>query len=115
MDETVRWTHLKPDEIARLLGHEGIEVSVTVVDQLLKKHNFPKPKAMKTLATGESEYHTLATGVTIPHGLYDIRDNVGYIQISTTHHTSELACDSIPYWWNTYGKVPDHGANSILL
>jgi hypothetical protein len=56
MDETVKWTHLNPDEIARLLGHEGIEVSVTVVDQLLKKHNFPKPKAVKTLATGESEH-----------------------------------------------------------
>jgi hypothetical protein len=33
MDETVKWAHLKPDEIARLLGHEGIKVSVTVVDQ----------------------------------------------------------------------------------
>ena len=54
MDETVKWTHLKGHEIARLLGDEGIEVSVTVVDQLLKKHNFPKPKAVKTLATGES-------------------------------------------------------------
>jgi hypothetical protein len=39
-----------------LLGHEGIEVSVTVVDQLFKKHNFPKSKAVKTLATGESEH-----------------------------------------------------------
>jgi hypothetical protein len=56
MDETVRWTHLKGHEIARLLGHEGIEVSVTVVDHLLKKHNFPKPKAVKILATGESEH-----------------------------------------------------------
>jgi hypothetical protein len=57
MDETVKWTYLKGHEIARLLGHEGIEVSVTVVDQLLKKHNFPKPNAVKTLATGESEHH----------------------------------------------------------
>jgi hypothetical protein len=56
MDETLRWTHLKGHEIARLLGHEGIEVSVTLVYQLLKKHNFPKPKAVKTLATGESEH-----------------------------------------------------------
>ena len=54
IDETVKWTHIKPHEIARLLGDEGIEVSVTVVDQLLKKHNFPKSKAVKTLATGES-------------------------------------------------------------
>jgi hypothetical protein len=58
MDETLRWTHLKPDEIARLLGHEGIEVSVTVVDQLLKKHNFPKPKVVNTLVTGESKHRS---------------------------------------------------------
>jgi hypothetical protein len=56
MDETVRWTHLKDHEIARLLGYEGIEVSVTVLDQLLKKHNFPKPKAVKILATGETQH-----------------------------------------------------------
>jgi hypothetical protein len=56
MDKTLSWTHLKPNEIARLLGHEGIEVSVTVLDQLLKKHNFPKPKAVKTLATGETQH-----------------------------------------------------------
>jgi hypothetical protein len=36
-------------------------------------------------------------------------------RLAPTHHTSELACDSIPYWWNTYGKVHYHGANSILL
>ena len=50
IDGTVKWTHLKGDEIARLLGHKGIEVSVTVVDHLLKKYNFPKSKALKTLA-----------------------------------------------------------------
>jgi hypothetical protein len=31
----------------------------------------------------DHDWPTLATGVAIPHGLYDIRDNVGYIQIST--------------------------------
>jgi hypothetical protein len=56
MDETLQWTYLKGHEISRLLGHEGIEVSVTVVDQLFKKHNFPKPKAVKTLATGETQH-----------------------------------------------------------
>jgi len=56
MDETVKWTNLKRHEIAGLLKKEGIEVSVTVVDQLLEKHNFRKRKAVKTLATGESEH-----------------------------------------------------------
>ncbi|NJM67276.1 MAG: hypothetical protein HC851_17170 [Acaryochloris sp. RU_4_1] len=56
MDERVKWTNLKRHEIAELLKDEGIAVSVSVVDQLLEKHNFRKRKAVKTLATGESEH-----------------------------------------------------------
>jgi hypothetical protein len=44
----------------------------------------------------DHDWLTLATGVAIPHGLYDIRDNVGYIQISTTHHTSEWPVTRFP-------------------
>ncbi|MDZ4871067.1 MAG: ISAzo13 family transposase ISMme1 [Chroococcidiopsis cubana SAG 39.79] len=44
-----------------------------------------------------------------------MRDNVGYIQIGTSHDTSEFACDSIRYWWNTYGKQRYPLADSILL
>lgn len=52
MDETVKWTNLTRQEIAELLQSEGIEVSVTVVDQLLEKHHYRKRKAQKRLATG---------------------------------------------------------------
>jgi len=63
----------------------------------------------------DHDWPTLATGVAIPHGLYDMTDNVGYIQIGTSHDTSEFACDSIGYWWNTYGKVRYPQTDSILL
>lgn len=53
MDEKVKWTNLTRQEIAQLMAGEGIDVSVTVVDQLLKKHNYRKRKAQKRLATGE--------------------------------------------------------------
>lgn len=56
MNETVKWTNLTRGQIAELLSqHEGINVSVTVVDQLLKKHSFRKRKAVKSLSAGESE------------------------------------------------------------
>lgn len=55
MDEAVKWTNLTRQQIADLLKKERINVSVTVVDQLLKKHKFRKRKAVKTLATGSSE------------------------------------------------------------
>ena len=56
VNETVKWTNLKRHQIAQLLKDEGIEVSVTVVDQLLEKHNYRKRKALKKLTTGQSEH-----------------------------------------------------------
>lgn len=55
VDESVKWTNLNRPQIAQLLKQEGIEVSVTVVDQLLEKHHYRKRQAVKTLATGKSE------------------------------------------------------------
>jgi len=52
MDETVKWTNLTRQEIAELLQAEGIEVSVTVVDQLLERHHYRKRKAQKRLSSG---------------------------------------------------------------
>lgn len=63
----------------------------------------------------DHDFPSLATGVAIPHGLYDLKDNTGFIQIGTSHDTSEFACDSIRYWWNNYGKNRYELATSILL
>ncbi len=52
-DELLKWTNPTRHEIANLLQNEGLSVSVTVVDQLLEKHNYRKHKAVKSLATGE--------------------------------------------------------------
>lgn len=52
MDEALKWTNLTRQEIAQLLEQEGIRVSVNVIDQLLKRHNYRKRKAQKRLATG---------------------------------------------------------------
>ena len=57
VDETVRWTNLSRPKIADLLKAEKIDLSVTVVDQLLKKHHYRRRRARKTLATGASHPH----------------------------------------------------------
>ena len=55
MDDTIKWTHLTRQEIATAMKDAGIPISVTVVDQLLKKHHFRRRKAVKTRATGTNE------------------------------------------------------------
>lgn len=55
MDASVKWTHLTRAQIAeRLAEEEAITISVTVVDQLLKKHQFRRRQALKRKATGNN-------------------------------------------------------------
>lgn len=55
MDEQIKWTNLTRQKIASLLELEGIQVSVTVVDQLLKKYDYRKRQAVKKRSGGGSE------------------------------------------------------------
>ena len=57
IDDQVKWTNLSRPKIAELLKTEKITVSVTVVDQLLKKHQYRRRRASKTLATGARYPH----------------------------------------------------------
>lgn len=57
----------------------------------------------------------LADGVAIPHGLYDLQKNKGYVQLGTSRDTSEFACDSIYHWWTQHGVNDYPTASSILL
>ena len=55
MDETIKWTNLTREEIATHLQSEGFRVSVTVVDQLLEKHNYRRRQAFKAEAGQQVE------------------------------------------------------------
>ncbi len=63
----------------------------------------------------DHDWASLANGVVIPHGLYDLTHNLGYVNIGIDHDTSEFACDSIRYWWVNYGCELYPSASSILL
>ena len=63
----------------------------------------------------DHDWKSLADGVAIPHGLYDLTLNLGYIHIGISHDTSEFACDAIRDWWQHYGSMQYATASSILL
>lgn len=69
----------------------------------------------QTIEVYDHDWTDLVEGKAIPHGLYDLTHNLGYVQIGTSHDTSEFACDSIRYWWKTYGCILYPLATSLLL
>jgi hypothetical protein len=71
--------------------------------------------ATGVVETLDHDFLSSAGGVVIPHGLYDVKRNLGHITLGFGHDTSELACDSLELWWRRYGQAAYPLAKSILL
>jgi|AMQJ01.1.fsa_nt_gi transposase len=70
---------------------------------------------LEELKVYDHDFPSFAEGVVIPHSLYDLQLNIGYVQIGTSHDTSEFACDSFRHWWYDYGCKNYPNATSILV
>ena len=69
--------------------------------------NLYRPGTLYTQGVVETldyDFPSLAQGVIIPHGIYDLKKNQGYINLGTSHDTSEFACDSLRQW-STYNPI----------
>ncbi len=69
----------------------------------------------QTVKVYDHDFNTFSDGVVIPHGIYDLKRNEGYITLGTSKDTSEFCCDCIKYWWENYGKGNYLKGNSILV
>lgn len=69
----------------------------------------------ETIETFDHDFPSAASGVIIPHGLYDVKRNDGHVNLGISHDTSEFACDSIERWWESRGRALYPRATSILL
>jgi hypothetical protein len=170
MDEKIIWTDLTPQEIAKKLEQDHqVKVSKSVVNKLLKKHNYRRRKAQKkktmksvayrneqflnikarvaefrasgnpiisfdtkkkenlgnfyragrlytkeALQVYDHDFNSFAEGVIIPHGIYDLQQNIGYIHIGTSKDTSQFACDCLRSWWLQHGRLRYPNATTIL-
>jgi hypothetical protein len=63
----------------------------------------------------DHDWSHLAKGIVIPHGIYDLKKNTGYINIGTSAETAEFACESIKIWWSLQGCLDYPNATSILM
>jgi hypothetical protein len=69
----------------------------------------------QTLTAFDHDFPSFADGVVIPHGLYDLKINRGYLHLGTSRDTSEFACDCLEDWWVRFGEALYPRAKSLLL
>ena len=67
------------------------------------------------IETLDHDFPSASSGLIIPHGLFDVKRNLGHITLGFSHDTSQFACDSLYLWWQRYGHLAYPKAKSILL
>ena len=69
----------------------------------------------EVITTFDHDFWSLADGKVVPHGIYDLQYNRGYLNLGISKDTSEFACESIKLWWVNYGHSLYPQADSILI
>lgn len=62
----------------------------------------------------DHDFPSWATGVIIPHGIYDLARNCGHLNLGLSHDTSAFACDSFRWYWRRLGQRCYPTATSVL-
>jgi len=68
-----------------------------------------KPKSL------DHDFGTFSDGQIVPHGIYDVAKNVGYVTIGTSHDTSKFVCDNIKRVWNEHLHAQYPNANTMVI
>ena len=54
-------------------------------------------------------------GKVAPYGVYVLNDNTAFVNLGTSHDTSEFAVESISRWWETVGCNTFPNANKLYI
>ena len=67
------------------------------------------------ISTFDHDFNSAAEGVIVPHGIYDLTRNKGFINLGTSRDTSEFATDSLSNWWIKVGQLEYPNATQLLV
>lgn len=74
-----------------------------------------KVYCQETIKAFDHDFPSLAQGVIIPHGIYDLVLNHGWLHLGLSRDTTEFACDSLRLFWQHEGQRLYPDASAILL
>ena len=63
----------------------------------------------------DHDFNSAAKGRVIPHGIYDVAQNRGYITLGLSHDTSAFVCDNLRHFWTKHLQWIYPEAEMVLL
>ena len=68
-----------------------------------------------TVKVNDHDFKSFSSGQLVPHGIYDVTDNTGYMTLGTDHDTSAFVCDNIRSFWYSHLQFKHPDAHTMLL
>lgn len=63
----------------------------------------------------DHDFSSVAKGQIVPHGIYDVSNNTGYITLGTSKDTSEFVCENIEKCWLEHLQFIYPESHTILI
>ncbi len=89
----------KKKELVGNFSNNGRELRPKKTPELVNVYDFPDEEL----------------GKVSPYGVYDIANNVGWVNVGVDHDTSQFAVQSIRSWWHSMGKAHHQNAIKFLI
>ena len=71
--------------------------------------------ARQSDAVNDHDFRSMAKGIAIPYGIYDLQGNRGTVYVGTSHDTPQFAVECIEKWWRTEAQRRYPGRRHLLV
>lgn len=96
-------------------GNPVISMDTKKKEHLGRLYRDGRVYTQQAIRAFDHDFPSWAEGVIIPHGLYDLARNEGYLHLGLSHDTSRFACDSFRLYWEQDGARLYPWARELLL
>jgi len=63
----------------------------------------------------DHDFSTFSDGQIVPHGIYDVTKNIGYMTLGISHDTSKFVCDNIARVWEEHLQEQYPSARTLVI
>lgn len=78
-------------------------------------HNKGVVWVQEPVDVNDHDFRSLADGLAAPYGIYDIKNNRGFVCVGTSYDTPEFAVSSIEKWWWAEGRYHYPEKKKLLI
>ena len=102
-------------EAAETIGLPIISIDTKKKEMLGNFKRNGKALSNGRLEAFDHDFSTFSDGMIVPHGIYDVTRNVGYMTMGISHDTSRFVCDNIKRAWEKHLKVQYPDARTLVI